>query len=665
MNRRRCDFYEKRKRVAQAVILFAVAIVLVAHPVMAIDDATLDFYAANNIMFYDPDDGKCIRASMPSGDHITWIGDSLSESVLDKIEETFSGADTKEKIYDGVTYRLVRYSKFVETETETLKADGNYSGLTVAKQLVDHKEMRDYLIFPLGSNGSITTKNIDDLIGIVGENVNILLVTNYGLRSDYTANNDAIKKAASEKDNVAYADWYEIAKSDPSGYIDDSDGLGVHLTDSGKEQFINVIKEAFTKAYGSGSRAGRSDNKTLGGDNKNYAGETVWSDEELAMIEENRPFYEAASAKYGVPWQAIAVVHSQEFGLKRANPENGQGIYQLYTYTAGGTNSNAFLPAGPVSDDEFARQTDIATSIMKDMIESAGLDVASDEGVKSLFFQYNGKAGQYIQKALDMGFSQEEANWGEGSIYVMNRYDERRDPASSNMDSHWPGRFTGDGHYEPGSTTMVFGTFVKYVALGGGGGNTCSDYGDLIGYVRGYVWPEHHNAPYHDRMPDYADVVDNKRIPNGLYVGGSVGGVNGIDCGGFVTTLLNESGFDPEYNYGGDTSKGASNVDGGQVPYVLDNPDKWEMINPDWNTPISDESQLSPGDVAYSNCSTVGTAKENDCGHTYVYIGEVEGYETHIASASYSTHGAGRAPMSGTEAIIQDSNGPIRWFHKK
>ena len=89
------------------------------------------------------------------------------------------------------------------------------------------------------------------------------------------------------------------------------------------------------------------------------------------------------------------------------------------------------------------------------------------------------------------------------------------------------------------------------------------------------------------------------------------------------------------------------------------------MINSDWNTPISDESQLSPGDVAYSNCSTVGTASENDCGHTYVYIGEVEGYETHIASASDSTHGSGRAPMSGYEAIIQDSNGPIRWFHKK
>ena len=665
MKRRGRDFYERRKRIAQTVILFAAALMLVVRPVMAIDDATLDKYAANDIMFYDPEDGNCIPASMPSGDKMTWIGDSLSESVLDKIEETFPGVDTKEKIYDGTTYRLVRYSKFVDHESETLKNDGNYSGLTTARQLVDHKEMREYLVFPLGTNGSITAQNIEDLISIVGENVNILLVTNYGLHSDYTANNDAIKKAAEEKENVAYADWYEIAKSDPSGYIDDSDGLGVHLSDSGKEQFINVIKEAFTQAYGSGSSAGRSDKKTLGGDNTNYAGEQVWSDEELAKIEENRPFYEAAAAKYGVPWQAIATMHSLEYSLQRANPANGQGIYQLYTYTAGGTNSNAFLPAGPVSDDEFARQTDIATSIMKDMIESAGLDVASDEGIKSLLFQYNGTASVYKQKALDMGFSQEEADWGEGSAYVMNRYDERRDPASPNMDSHWPGRFVADGVYDPSSTSMGFGGFVKYIALGGGGGNTCRDSGDLIGKVRGYVWPEHHDAPYHDRMPDYAEVVDSKRIPSGLYVGGSVGGVNGIDCGGFVTTLLNESGFDPEYNYGGDTSKGASNVNGGQVPYVLENPDKWEMINSDWNTPISDESQLSPGDVAYSNCSTVGTASENDCGHTYVYIGEVEGYETHIASASYSTHGSGRAPMSGYEAIIQDSNGPIRWFHKK
>ena len=113
------------------------------------------------------------------------------------------------------------------------------------------------------------------------------------------------------------------------------------------------------------------------------------------------------------------------------------------------------------------------SNTMKDMIESAGLDVASDEGIKSLLFQYNGTASVYKQKALDMGFSQEEADWGEGSAYVMNRYDERRDPASPNMDSHWPGRFVADGVYDPSSTSMGFGGFVKYIALGGGGGNTC------------------------------------------------------------------------------------------------------------------------------------------------------------------------------------------------
>ena len=427
--------------------------------------------------------------------------------------------------------------------------------------------------------------------------------------------------------------------------------------------FIKTIVDGFTNAYGTPSSAGDSGGSSaVGGDNKNYAGDQVWTDEELKKIEENKPFYEAASAKYGVPWQAIATMHSLESSLGRSNPANGQGIYQLYSYTAGGTNSNAFLPAGPVSDDEFARQTDIATSIMKDMIESAGLDVASDEGIKSLLFQYNGTAQVYKQKALDMGFSQEEANWGEGSFYVMNRYDERRDPTSPNMSPLWPGRFVADGKYDPSSTSNVFGGFVKYIALGGGGGAVCGNYGDLQGYIKGYAWPEHHNAPYTDRMPDYADVVDNKRSKEGSYVGGSVNGVRGIDCGGFVTTLLNESGFDPEYNYGGDVSKGASNVSGGQLPYVIASPD-WEMVNSAWNVPIDDESQLSPGDVAYSHCSSA-----SDCGHTYVYAGEIEGFETHIASASYDSSNppsVARAPMAGYEAIFSDSNGAVIWYHKK
>ena len=78
------------------------------------------------------------------------------------------------------------------------------------------------------------------------------------------------------------------------------------------------------------------------GGNQNYAGAKVWSDAELATIEENRPIYEEAANEHGFPWQVLATLHSMERSLMKDNPGNGQGVYQLYTYTDGGRNENAF-----------------------------------------------------------------------------------------------------------------------------------------------------------------------------------------------------------------------------------------------------------------------------------------------------------------------------------
>lgn len=638
-------------------IAITISVVVFSGPVSAIKPEYVEQFSHIKVWAYNPDDDNCTPSKMPSGKEITYIGDSLGESILDQLSTTFPGIDTEDKTYDGKLYRIVRYSKFVDTD---LASDNNYSGLNTAKALVEHDDMRQYLIFQLGTNGaSLTPENIEKLIDIVGEDRKIMFVTEFGLKNQdsYDKNNEAIKAAAEKNPNIGYAEWAEAAASDPDGYIDNSDGLGVHLTDTGKTQFVNILKDGLIKSFGSKSKS-RSNGNNSAGDNKNYAGDTVWSEEELKKIEENRDVYEQAEAKYGVPWQAIATMHSLETSLALSNPANGQGLYQLYTYTAGGSNSNAFLPAGPISHDEFVRQTDIAVSIMKDIITGDGLDPSTDEGIKDLLFQYNGKASQYIQKAKALGFNDQEANWGEGSIYVMNRYDEKRDPTSPKMDPAWPGRFTGDGVYTPGSTTEVFGGFVKYIALGGGGGGTCSSGGDLEAYILKYAWPEHHDAPYHDRREDYADAV-TKRISNGEYVGGSVAGVAGIDCGGFVTTLMNESGFAPEYNYAGKVADGASNATYGQLPYIREHPEEWKLVNSSFGTPISDESELTQGDVAFTDCSS-----QWDCGHTYMYAGEIQGFETHIASASYSTHGAGRAPMAGTEAIIQGGQGIVYWYHK-
>lgn len=629
----------------------------------ALEDADLDKFSANNIMFYDPDGDKCTIKPV-SGSNITYIGDSLSEQVYSNMQNAYPGIDGDDKNYDGTTYNLIKYSKTFSGND----SGPNHGGIALVKKLAEKKDLRSYLIFALGTNspGGVTETTLNELVSAAGEDTKILLVTNYRRFDDslYVQNNDAMSNFASSHSNVAVADWYTTASSDPDKYIRSlsEDSLGVHLTTDGVTAFVDTLKTAITSAWGSSSGGGGGDSGSSG-NNKNYDGVDVWTEGELEKIEENKAVYQAAADKYGIKWQLLATVHSAEYSLQVANPSNGQGMYQLFSYTNGGRNENAFLPAGDVDEAEFARQTDIAASEIVKMIEMTGAALDSDEGAKEVLFQYNGKAGVYIQKAKDMGFTDEEANRGEGSAYVMNRYDARRDPAHpETMDSHWPGRFVADGVYDPSSTSMGFGTFVKYAAIGGTSGSSCSvQQGDLIGYVKRYAWPEHHDAPYHDRMPDYATAVSDRQS-KGLYVGGSVAGVPGIDCGGFVTTVLNDSGFAPEYNYSGDTTKGASNVTYGQIPYVKANPDKWELVNPDWNTAIPDESVLTPGDVAYSNCNDTPF---DDCGHTYLYIGEVDGFETHIASASYSTHGAGRAPMSGTEAIISGSTGIVRWVHRK
>lgn len=230
----------------------------------------------------------------------------------------------------------------------------------------------------------------------------------------------------------------------------------------------------------------------------NYSGAQILSSAQQEAIQANQPFYEAGSAKaladygYNLPWQVLATLHYKEHGLQRDNPANGQGAYQLYSYTAGGTNANAFRPTGPISDEEFQRQTDIVVGLIATSYGS-GLDLTNPNDVKRMFFKYNGAATQYYDRAIAMGFSDEEARNGEGSTYVMNRYDARRDPASPEMSPLWKGRFTHDGHWEPDSVSdQTFGAFVVYEALGGGG--FCS--GELVSggmtYDEAYAFVENY-----------------------------------------------------------------------------------------------------------------------------------------------------------------------------
>lgn len=156
-------------------------------------------------------------------------------------------------------------------------------------------------------------------------------------------------------------------------------------------------------------------------------------------------------------------------------------------------------------------------------------------------------------------------------------------------------------------------------------------YNDLASYVVAYAWPEYHSPNYFEMQPSYEQAIE-KRTTEGKYVGG--GAHPGIDCGGFVTTLLQESGFDPDYGGGGAVAS--------QRRYVESH---------DWQK-IDDISSLQPGDVAFEGQK-----------HTFVYVGTIDGFGSTIASASYggsSSTPQWRAPMAGKENLTRG----IEWYRK-
>ncbi|MFV0484969.1 MAG: phage tail tip lysozyme [Candidatus Saccharimonadales bacterium] len=185
--------------------------------------------------------------------------------------------------------------------------------------------------------------------------------------------------------------------------------------------------------------------------------------------------------------------------------------------------------------------------------------------------------------------------------------------------------------------------------------NGCSVTGEFSTLVLGYAWPEYHAPQYVERMPAYAEAVTISQS-EGRYVGGSVAGVPGIDCGGFVTILTQNSGLEPLYNTG-PGGKGIAGATTGQENWVINN--GWTLVNGSNTTPV-DTSALQAGDIAFSG----GTGPAGN-GHTFIYVGEIAGFDSVIASASYSTNGtSGRAPMAGREDLIYSGGTAVRWYRK-
>lgn len=150
--------------------------------------------------------------------------------------------------------------------------------------------------------------------------------------------------------------------------------------------------------------------------------------------------------------------------------------------------------------------------------------------------------------------------------------------------------------------------------------------GDLTAFNKtllSYAWPDYYGNGHVAQTPGYSKAVQ-AAIVGGRYVG-QVGGLPagrppGDDCGGFVTTLMHDSGWDPSYNSGGLVSKGA-----GGTPVQLAWLQKhWKLVGAGSELKPSD---LQPGDIGISSSPSLG--------HVWVYTGNVPGFNGNYAASSW------------------------------
>jgi hypothetical protein len=196
----------------------------------------------------------------------------------------------------------------------------------------------------------------------------------------------------------------------------------------------------------------------LGTSNYDYAGRQILNSSELQAVSQNEPTYQQAAQQYNIPWEVLAAIHYRESGLKLVN-EDSSGLYAI---------SGASWPPGPVSAAEFSAETQQAASFIHNQSPDLTTSSSSDI-VKQAFFDYNGAAHAYVLQALNLGFTQAQADIGEGSPYVMNGADQQRDPSVNT--TTW-GQVKVDNGPIVYPADAAYGAYIVYADLVGMSGGS-------------------------------------------------------------------------------------------------------------------------------------------------------------------------------------------------
>ena len=175
--------------------------ILPDEPVAAVDpDVAYKYYKSNEKI-----DGIQTATTLnceviPTGDQITWIGDSYTIIGYSSIMKYFQGAD----IY-AQTGKAADYDYYYGS---------NPSGIDILASLANNGRVRPYLVFALGTNISVGSMGnvVDRVMKLAGPDTKVVFVTARTLYETRTTQNNQLKTAAAKYDNAVVADWAAVCQ---------------------------------------------------------------------------------------------------------------------------------------------------------------------------------------------------------------------------------------------------------------------------------------------------------------------------------------------------------------------------------------------------------------------------------------------------------------------
>jgi peptidoglycan/LPS O-acetylase OafA/YrhL len=162
-----------------------------------------------------------------SGSQVTAVGDSVMLASAAALEAVLPGVYIDAKI---------------DRQTPT--------GLAVIRGLAAAGRLRHVVVFSLGTNGSVTVRQLRQLQRIAGPDRELVLVSTFGPQAWEHAVNTALAAAARHGKHAELADWHHAIAARPSLLWPD----GIHPRPAGARLYARVVLAAIKAGLASGQR---------------------------------------------------------------------------------------------------------------------------------------------------------------------------------------------------------------------------------------------------------------------------------------------------------------------------------------------------------------------------------------------------------------------------